>query len=217
MDVSSPQLFSNSPKLAPDTILGSKYLDPNYLFDKEASFFGRLVDFITDEKTIATYETILFALATFFLAIIFYSLIRLLEIRKKEKKHLHHEIEEFARQNAEKEQKIAEGEGISKNERWRQVLQLLFSTNSNDWKLAVMEADAMLEALLGDLGFTGENFGEKLKMAGEKGFRQLNNAWEAHTTRNRIAHEGSIFELSHHEAKRMIALYEQIFREFGYI
>ena len=93
----------------------------------------------------------------------------------------------------------------------------MFSTNPNDWKLSIVEADAMLEILLGELGFVGENLGEKLKLAGEKGFRPLNRAWEVHTIRNRIAHEGSIFELSHHEAKRVIALYEQIFREFGYI
>jgi len=112
---------------------------------------------------------------------------------------------------------LAENETISKNEKWRQVLHLLFSTSQNDWRLAVIEADAMLEALLSNLGFTGNSLGEKLKTAGEKGFRQISHAWEVHTIRNRIAHEGSVFSLSHHEAKRVIALYEQIFREFGYI
>ena len=80
-----------------------------------------------------------------------------------------------------------------------------------------MEADAMLEVLLGDLGFQGETLGERLKSSGTQGFKHLNDAWEVHTVRNRIAHEGSIFELTHHEAKRSIAMYEQIFREYGYI
>ena len=106
---------------------------------------------------------------------------------------------------------------ISKNERWRQVLHLLFSTSQNDWKLAVIEADAMLEVLLGDLGFKAETLGERLKLAGEQGFQSLSIAWEVHNVRNRIAHEGSTFELSHHEVKRIISLYEKIFREFGYI
>lgn len=194
-----------------------KYLNPEYLFEKEVGIFQQILNFITSPTTLAAYNTILFLLAMFFITLIFYTLVRVLEIRRKEKAHLHHDIEEYALRHAEKERELAEGEAISENPRWRQVLRLLFSESPNDWKLSVIEADAMLETLLGELGYVGENLGEKLKDAGERGFRQLNNAWEVHTIRNRIAHEGTIFELSHHEAKRVAALYEQIFREFGYI
>ena len=58
---------------------------------------------------------------------------------------------------------------------------------------------------------------EKLKMANQDNFPSLTNAWEVHTIRNKIAHEGLSFELSQHEAKRIIALYEQIFRQYGFI
>lgn len=210
-------LFPESGNLPPDTVLGSKYLNPEYLFDKEVNFFQGLWDVITGPSVASTYKTILFFLGMFFITIILYSLVRVLEIRKKEHAHLEHEIEEYAHHHQEKEKNIAEDESISKNPRWRQVLHYLFSTSANDWKLAVIEADTMLELMLGERGFAGENLGEKLKRAGEQGFKQLNTAWEVHTIRNRIAHEGSIFELSHHEAKRVIALYEQMFREYGYI
>ena len=193
------------------------YLNPEYLFGKEVGVFHSVVNFITSPNTLATYRTILFLLSLFFITVIFYCLVRVLEIRRKEEAHLHHEIAEYAKKHAEKEKELAEGEAVSKNLRWRQVLHLLFSTSPNDWKLSVIEADAMLEALLGELGYIGESMAEKLKDAGTRGFRQLNQAWEVHTIRNRIAHEGSIFELSHHEAKRVIAQYEQIFREFGHI
>ena len=93
----------------------------------------------------------------------------------------------------------------------------LFSQHASDWKLAVIEADSMLENLMGQLGFAGENLGDKLKSATQESFKRLSSAWEAHAVRNRIAHEGASFELSQHEAKRVIALYEQIFREYGYI
>ena len=62
-----------------------------------------------------------------------------------------------------------------------------------------------------------ENLGEKLKSANQDTFRSLSAAWEVHIIRNKIAHEGQEFELSQHEAKRVITLYEQIFREFGFI
>jgi hypothetical protein len=67
------------------------------------------------------------------------------------------------------------------------------------------------------LGFKGDNLGEKLKGATQETFRGLTRAWEVHTIRNKIAHEGLGFEISHHEAKRVIAIYEQIFREFGFV
>ena len=59
--------------------------------------------------------------------------------------------------------------------------------------------------------------GDKLKEANQANFRNLSSAWEVHNIRNKIAHEGSSFGLSLHEAKRVIALYEQIFQEFGFI
>lgn len=217
MDAQSPQLFNDGSIIPPDSVLGSQYLDPNYLFGKETDVAHNVWSFLTNNGVHSTYKTILFILSIFFVTIIFYSTIRMFEIRRKEHKHIHEEIEEYKRRRIAREKEAAEGDAISDNEKWRQVLHLLFSTNENDWRLSIIEADAMLEMLLGQLGFLGENLGERLKNAGEQGFRQLNNAWEVHNIRNRIAHEGSTFGLSHHEAKRVIAMYEQIFREFGYI
>ena len=73
----------------------------------------------------------------------------------------------------------------------------------------------MLDDLMGQLGFQGENLGDKLKVANQNKFPNLTVAWEVHTIRNRIAHEGLAFELSQHEAKRVIALYEQIFQNMA--
>lgn len=217
MNLELAQLFDESTRLPPDTLLGNKYLDPNFLYDKEVGVLRQVWNFLSNPDTGDAYRNLLFLLGIFFLSIIFYSLIRVLEIRKKEEAHLHHEMREYAHHHADKEKTQAEGESVSRNSRWRQVLHLLFAESPNEWRLSVIEADAMLEALLGELGFQGEDLGEKLKNAGAQGFRHLNTAWEAHIIRNRIAHEGSIFELSHHEAKRVIALYESIFRDFGYI
>jgi len=155
--------------------------------------------------------------AIFFISVIMYCFIRLLEIRRKQHRHLEHEIAEYALREAERRKREEAGEGVTTNERWRKVLTYIFSPNSADWKLAIIEADSMLEALLTDLGFVGENLGEKLKSANQETFKPLSAAWEAHTVRNKIAHEGLGYDISAQEAKRIVALYEQIFREFGYI
>ena len=200
-----------------DSFLGSNWFNPDYLFNQGTNFFHQLFTYTFSPDIISFYHTILFFLAIFFLTIISYSSIRMFEIRSKEHKHLRHEIAEYAHLQAEREQKTRQGDEISKNSRWVKTLGYLFSQHASDWKLAVIEADSMLETLLDQLGFKGETLADKLKGAKQDNFRGLGSAWEVHTIRNRIAHDGASFELSQHEAKRVIALYEQIFREFGYI
>lgn len=200
-----------------DSALGSNWFNPDYLFNQGVSSFHQLFSFSVSTQTISLFHTFLFFLSIFFLTLISYCTVRLFEIRSKENKYLWHEIAEYAHHQRERERKKQEGEGGSKNERWIKTLSYLFSQHASDWKLAIIEADSMLESLMDQLGFKGENLGDKLKGATQENFHGLSSAWEVHTIRNRIAHEGASFELSQHEAKRIIALYEQIFREFGYI
>ena len=204
------------------SFLNSEWLNPGRLFDQGVAFFRQLPDVFNENNAKITLiydiaSIVFFFFTIFFILIISYSLVRIFEIRKKAREHIKQEIARYARGQAEKEKKL-QGEGeISKNLRWIQTITYLFSQHESDWKLAIIEADSMLEELMGQLGFKGDNLGDKLKEATQKNFRRLSITWEAHTIRNRVAHEGVNFKLSHHEAKRVIALYEQIFREFGYI
>jgi hypothetical protein len=199
------------------SILSSKYLNPDYLFNQGVTFIKKFIALVTSDQAISIEKTILFLLALFFLSIICYVIVRMFEIRAKEHKHLQHQIAEYAHNKTEYEKRLREEVGGSKNERWGKTLDYLFSQHASDWKLAIIEADSMLEDLMDQLGFKGENLGDKLKMANQENFPQLTTAWEVHTIRNKIAHEGLAFELSQHEAKRVIALYEQIFHIYGYI
>ncbi len=199
------------------TFLDSKYFDPSYLFNQGSSFFKDLFSSINFNDLVNIEKTIVIFFALFFLTIICYTIVRLLEIRAKEHKHVHHEIHEYAHNKTEQEKRLREVVGGSKNEHWGKVLSYIFSQHASDWKLAIIEADSMLEGLMEQLGFRGETLGDRLKLANQDNFPQLTIAWEVHTIRNRIAHEGLAFELSQHEAKRVIALYEEIFHSYGYI
>ncbi len=167
------------------------------------------------------FQSILYLILIFSMTVIAYVTVRMFELRKKEHEHLHHEIAEFAHKRKEEERKKMEGggggNGKIKNPRWEKILEHLYSERPADWKLAIIDADEMLFGLMTDLGFKGESFGDKLKAADRDKFHSLSAAWEVHTIRNRIAHEGIAYELSQREAKRVIALYEQIFHEFGYV
>lgn len=95
------------------------------------------------------------------------------------------------------------------------VKELMLSTNVNDWRQAIIEADIMLAEILEEQGFQGFTIGDKLKGANPARFHTLNEAWEAHKVRNEIAHQGSLFDLTERLAHRTINQYLTVFAEFG--
>ena len=103
------------------------------------------------------------------------------------------------------------------NEKWEKVLEHINSNNPSDWRLAIIEADIMLDELLRSAGYHGETVGDLLKAVEASDMLTLEQAWEAHKVRNRIAHSGSDFDLNEREAKRVIALFESVFKEFQII
>ncbi len=105
----------------------------------------------------------------------------------------------------------------TKDKRWARVVELINSNEPSDWKLAIIEADVILEGLLRAQGYDGEGVGEMLKGIEPSDFLTLDAAWEAHKIRNRIAHSGSDFDLTEREAKRVITLFESVFKEFQII
>jgi hypothetical protein len=103
------------------------------------------------------------------------------------------------------------------NPRWQSIETHIESQNENDWRLAIIDADIMLDELLDNLSVTGETIGDKLKRVEKSDFNTIDNAWEAHKVRNQIAHEGQNFLLTAREARRIIELYRSVFEEFKII
>jgi hypothetical protein len=82
------------------------------------------------------------------------------------------------------------------------------------WRIGILEADTMLQEVLVEKGYRGDTVADMLK---EASFKTIDLAWDAHKLRNRIAHEGSNFELTEREAMRIFALFEAVFRELKVI
>jgi hypothetical protein len=104
-----------------------------------------------------------------------------------------------------------------KNEKWERVIAHINSANSADWKLAIIEADIMLEDLLRAAGYHGDSIGDMLKAVEKSDFLTIEAAWEAHKVRNQVAHQGGDFNLNERDAKRVISLFESVFKEFKII
>lgn len=105
--------------------------------------------------------------------------------------------------------------GIKKHSRLDEVLKHTASENPNDWKLAIIEADIILDDILKDRGYAGNSLGERLRSITPNQLSSIDDAWEAHKVRNQIAHEGADFILTKRLADETIARYRRVFSEFG--
>jgi hypothetical protein len=137
------------------------------------------------------------------LFVIVYTMMRIYDLRKREEEQLG--------------ELILAPETGGPNPRWQHIESLMGSKNPGEWRQAIIEADIILDEMLTRQGYSGDGVGEKLKQVEPSDFNTLQDAWEAHKVRNQIAHSGSAFDLSEVLARRTMARYEAVFREFAFI
>lgn len=101
--------------------------------------------------------------------------------------------------------------------RWNRIMEQVHSDSEQNWRLAILEADILLNELLDVLGYKGETMADKMKQVERADFRTIDMAWEAHKVRNEIAHQGTFRALPKTEAERVIGLYYRVLREFQFI
>lgn len=101
--------------------------------------------------------------------------------------------------------------------RWKRILEHSQSADEHKWRLAILECDIMLNELLDLQGYKGETIAEKMKQVPRTQFNSIDDAWEAHKVRNRVAHEGIEYHIDEREKNHVINLYQRVFKEFGYI
>ncbi len=102
-----------------------------------------------------------------------------------------------------------------KNNRIQDMFEHVSSDNPSDWKLAIIEADIILDEILKEKGYAGISLGERLRSISPTQLESLDDAWEAHKVRNQIAHGGADFILTHKLAQDTIKQYRRVFHELG--
>ncbi len=103
-----------------------------------------------------------------------------------------------------------------KNPRWERIEQLTRSMNPSDWRVAIIEADSILDEIIIKMGYHGETMGERMQTIAEGNFPYLQEAWRVHKLRNVLAHEGD-YDLQKGEMEDAIDSYYLIFKETGYL
>ncbi|MDP3954103.1 MAG: hypothetical protein Q8Q06_01635 [bacterium] len=98
--------------------------------------------------------------------------------------------------------------------RWEEIKNHANSFNTAEWKLAVIEADKLVDTALKAAGFPGETMGEMLTLIKSEQLPEIGNLWEAHKLRNLLVHDPS-YEMRHNDAIAAVEVFERIIREVG--
>lgn len=92
--------------------------------------------------------------------------------------------------------------------KWKEILLRLEKGIESELKLAVLEAEIILDESLEKIGHPGETLGEKLKKLTPEILPNLEEVFQAHQIRNNIVHDPT-YKLSLEESKRVISIYER--------
>lgn len=109
----------------------------------------------------------------------------------------------------------AYGTGSLQN-RWKNIMQRLETASEEEYKLAVIEADTMLDATLRRLGFIGETLADRLTKVNVALVPNLPEVREANGIRNNIVYDPS-YRLTLSEARRIIEIYQATFQNLDLI
>jgi len=169
------------------------------------SFLKGKIDVTQVQNILLSLQSVLVVIMVVFLAGVFWTTIKIREIHHKE-----HERYEPVH--------VEEIEAKAKLVQWQVVLDHVNSESPAEWKLAILEADSMLDEILDFEGYQGESVGEKLKSMDPLDLPSYSEAWEAHKVRNQIAHEGAAtIDFSKKIARDTITKFGKVFKDFGHI
>jgi hypothetical protein len=99
-------------------------------------------------------------------------------------------------------------------ESWKRIQEHFYRGGESDLKVAILEADKLLNDALREAGVMGTQLGDRLKSANDQQIPNLNELWQAHKLRNQIAHEPN-FKLKRDLAERALGIYEATLKNLG--
>lgn len=97
--------------------------------------------------------------------------------------------------------------------KWTKIKERLKGENESEYKVAIIEADNLIDSLLQGLSFAGENMGDRLDKIPPGQLDFVEELKMAHEIKNRIIHEEN-FQVSREKAKETIELYEKFLDYF---
>lgn len=99
-------------------------------------------------------------------------------------------------------------------ERWQLVMRQFSIGSPESLRLSIIEADAVVDAVLKDIGLQGEHMADRLAKVNPDSLTTLNRLWRAHRLRNELVHTPG-FSLSPQDARATLNDYESFLKEIG--
>lgn len=97
--------------------------------------------------------------------------------------------------------------------RWDNIRKRLEGENPAEYKVAIIEADTLIDDLIKRMGYKGDNMAERIANIPEGHLDQLGEIKEAHEIRNRVIHEDD-FVVEKDFAQDVLRKYEHLLRHF---
>jgi hypothetical protein len=99
-------------------------------------------------------------------------------------------------------------------ERWERILRSTAGNSPDSLRIAVIEADSLVDDFLKQTGAEGEHMADRLSALNPEEVTTLTRLWRAHRARNDLVHTPG-FYLSPEEAAQYLKDYEAFLREMG--
>ena len=106
--------------------------------------------------------------------------------------------------------------GQPENQRWEKILERLKKGDEANLKLAVIEADTLLDDIFKKIGLPGKNMDERLGQITQTEIKSVDKIWETHKIRDRIVKNSEI-RISFEEAERAVGNIETALKELEYL
>lgn len=100
--------------------------------------------------------------------------------------------------------------------RWEDIMRRVEQGLESDWRLALIEADTLVDEVFKKIGFEGDSLGERLQTVSPQELRSIVELREAHQIRNRVVHTPG-YKISREEAGRALSKYQKVLEELEVI
>jgi hypothetical protein len=95
---------------------------------------------------------------------------------------------------------------------WAKINKRLEAKKEDEYKMAVIEADSLLDEIFQNMGYKGETVEERMRQAPPETLPDIDKILEAHRIRNNIAHDPD-YKLSLEQAKETLGTYEKALKD----
>lgn len=100
--------------------------------------------------------------------------------------------------------------------KWQDIVSKTETGAEKDLQIAIIEADSLLDLVLKRNGYPGESLKERLNAIKQENLLNMDEVWQAHKTRNEIAHNPH-FAIVKKDAEKILKFYKNAFQKLKVI